>query len=317
MGKMKLLLLMGAPLLPSLAAAQPQFDEWSVTNGVIDPCTGITNAVSCQILVGSDGFTQAQITGTDGQIYIKSVLTDAGANGPQSGLAFYDENFVRMSFSQSSNNTAEPGFLGKQHIFDNTTNSGTVFTSDSELRTGWAKGADDVSVMISSSLATTDAGGNPNGAFETSFNFQGNNDPVTGALIGRRIEISQDVALTVGSDTDRQVFLLRDHSGNLLTGNGIWGSTTESADNIDDPFDSGQPITWSAGGVVNVFWIGQNVATPGINDDNASFSMLQVNGSSSQFVSGLPVPDADGRLGGFQDWVEGAEAAEFGPAPTL
>ncbi|MEK7323157.1 MAG: hypothetical protein AABZ84_08775, partial [Pseudomonadota bacterium] len=131
MGKMKAFLLVGAPLLPGLVMAQPQFDEWTVTNGLIDPCTGITNAVSCQVLVsGDDGFTQAQITGTDGKIYIKSVLTDNDADGPKAGLAFYDENFVRMNFSsQSSNNTTEPGFLGKQHISDNATNSGTLFTS--------------------------------------------------------------------------------------------------------------------------------------------------------------------------------------------
>ncbi len=317
MGKIKLFLLMGAPLLPSLAVAQPQFDEWSVSNGAIDPCTNITNAVSCQILVDSDGFTQAQITGTDGQIYIKSVVTDVDANGPKAGLAFYDENFVRMNFSQSSNNTSEPGFMGKQHISDNAANSGTVFTSDAEVRTGWAQGPGDANVVISSSIITTDTAGNPNGAFETTFNFQGNNDPVTGEQLGRRIVIGQDVTLTAGSDTERQVFLFRGHSGNLLTGTGIWGSTTDDPTNIDDPFDIGNPVSWSPGGSVNVFWIGQNVATPGINDGSATFSMLQVNGSASQLVSGLPVPDTGGTLGGFQDWLEGAEAAEFGPAPSL
>ncbi len=325
----KLATAIGAAMLPGLAfAVPPQFGEWSVTGGDVDPCAALTNVESCEVMVFDSGFVQAQLKGTDGKTYIKSIVTDQDATGTPAGgdLAFYDENFVRITFSSQTSSVpggagSDPGFMGKQVILDTTTSSVTKFSSETEIRTGWGETElGGPNVAINTTIATIDGAGDPNGLFESVFDFQGNNDPDTGQQTGTRLNIDQNVSLSTdaATDDDRQVFAFRSRTGDLLNSNGVWGSSTDDA-TIDDPFDGiGGPesVPWVEGGTISAFWIGQNVATPGVGGGASEFFAIQVGPAFSQAGTGFPNTDGTA-LGGFQDWATDAELTEFGPPPTL
>ncbi|HHM05906.1 MAG TPA: hypothetical protein ENJ19_09200 [Gammaproteobacteria bacterium] len=333
----KRMILLSASLLPSLAVALPQFDEWSVSGGTVDPCSTST-ADSCQVLVEGNGFVQAQIS-EGGKTYIKSIVTDVDASATDpTTLAFRDENFIRIQFQPQISTApgmggSDPGFLGRQVINDDGVTSGlTRFTSDTTIKNGWAKGTGDANVDIAMTITAIDApGGTATGMFDSAFNFKGNN-AADGSQTGSLVDIDQGVSLaTPGiamSATDRQGFAFRSRTGDLLTSSGVWGDTNEDG-TADDPFTGVGGLTsvpWgpSAGtGEVVAFWIGQEVTTSGFGSGVSDFAHLQVDNDGtanqtfaySQGGTGLGAPVTG--LGGFSDWASAPESVEFGAQPTL
>ncbi len=382
------LLLGGTLAASGLAvAAPPQFGEWTAErNGNItdiEACANRTNIVSCQVLVEDTGFIQVQVKDTDGNNYIQSIIADGiadGATGDATNTPFWDENYIRIKFQAQLSTLAmftfgDPGFMGKQAILDAEVTSGnTWFEATTTIATGWgldilyagaqSQGAT-VAVDLTTDFWTTEGGvidpntgkGQYNGMFDTRFYYQAYND-ASGAIIGRIIDIDQDLSLQTvnpqfGPGTnanDRQYFLFMDRSGVLLEnlGSGVWGSSTDSTANIDDPFtgpnvghdgavewgdgtpDSSDPLV--LGEQVIAFYIGQEVSTAGFGQEGKStFYHLQVDDTGSydniyeysQAGTGFEDPsifttdpvtgDTYTALGGYSDWFNGTESTVFEP----
>lgn len=357
MSKAKLGLLLGAPLISGLAfAAAPQFGNWEVdAAGNIDACSNRTDVVSCQVLVNDVNFIQVQVKDDQGNNYIQSILTDGGA-GTANDVPFWDENYIRINFQAQVSTIAswtfgDPGFMGRQAILDRGITSGnTWFEATTQIATGWgldilyggATADTAVAVDLTTDFYTTDGGvdGNYNGMFDTGFYYQAYNNEA-GDIIGRIINIDQDLSLDTANDTlddeDRQFFVYYDRSGELLKTSGVWGSSTDSLTNLDDTFKGpvGDPANnkaeWTAGGNAIAFWIDQVVTTAGVangygENGKSSFYHLQVDTSPlgpnddimaySQAGSGF-AESTIGEMGGYADWFSDAEFSEFPPPAHL
>ncbi|MFZ5593422.1 MAG: hypothetical protein ACOY4D_04035 [Pseudomonadota bacterium] len=205
----KLLVSAGAVALilsGSVVAAPPiAFDQWSATGGNISINAGAcpTNW-TCVPMMAGDGFLQVQLTNkATNESYFQTLITNPGATGTPSALPFADENFVKLG--------AAGGISGKQNILDNTTNPGTVFTSGTELQTGWAAPAAGQNLVILTQGLTESAAG-----FSSPFRLEQTSDNL-GVVLGKKMDINQSVSL---GGTDKQVFALRERAGSYVTSSG-------------------------------------------------------------------------------------------------
>lgn len=357
MGKAKIAVLVGAALASGTAAAAPPiFDQWTVTDGVIDPCSDVTNASACQVLVSDLGFVQAQLT-IEGETFIKSIVTDLNADS-SSPIQFSDENYIRI-FNQPQTSVALPslnasGFLGRM-VIDDSTATQNDFVLVSDIATGWGvqyvsdvfegattSGSDDVTTWVR--FDQDIVSNTPGLVFDSNFVFEGENGTDADGntiILGSRVDIEQVIDLPTINDPlsvdDSQSFFFYDRRGTLLTESGVWGSSTDDANNIDRPFDNenfidpdtGLPgtffpefVAWDAGDQVLAFWIDQSITTSGFGEGSSDFYHLQVdsdgsgggNNSFSQAGAGF-VNTGIIEMEAAEDWLDGAEAIVFPNIP--
>ena len=86
---------------PDMTGAGYNYDGWTVTGGVIDSSASCSApGVTCKTLSQDDGFLQQEVTLSDGQHYIRVLMTEPGVTGDPSltgsaaNLAFATETFT-------------------------------------------------------------------------------------------------------------------------------------------------------------------------------------------------------------------------------
>ena len=85
---------MGLLSAQSLAGGPVPFNQWSVSNGVIDAsATCNASGVSCTLLAQDNGLLQQQVNTASGS-YIQLIVTDTDASGTAESLGFVTENFI-------------------------------------------------------------------------------------------------------------------------------------------------------------------------------------------------------------------------------
>ena len=103
---------MGLLSAQSLAGGPVPFNQWSVSNGVIDAsATCNASGVSCTLLAQDNGLLQQQVNTASGS-YIQLIVTDTDASGTAESLGFVTENFI------PTNNLTAWDINGQQIIRD-------------------------------------------------------------------------------------------------------------------------------------------------------------------------------------------------------
>ena len=261
------------------SAANLVFDGWTVNNGQIDETSAgsvCTQAnVSCSVVASGDGFKQINVTdSTDpvGESYIMTIVTDQTATGGpgDTALGFYDVSFVKMKLTLGGNNTGTNanGIKAHQEIREGAT--GTLFTSTSDINTGWSVA--DAPVAITQTLTDEGQANLAGDDFASGFIYRSKNDATTGARTGFEMNIDQVAGLASGDNAsvnDIQVFALREKAGTMLVGN---------ADSMDLGA-AGNPVTWTGSGTalgaagaedIKAIWIGQEINLDSTTTNNGS-----------------------------------------------
>lgn len=247
----KLLLSAGAVSLvlsgAAMAVNEPiAFGGYTIdaTSRIITP-TCVAPATSCVVTMSGADFLQRTVT-VGGVDYIQTIVTgNVSGTAPNSGV-FADENFVRMG-------SVTGGIAGRQTI-SATDAQGVVFTSTAGLDTGWAAVDGNNRVVLQQGLDNTTATGiNSTNRFISNFGFS-QDTTTAGAIVGKSLDIGQDVGIAqVSTDTDKQLFVLRQRSGTF----------TPAAGTFELTGGSGGPVTFAQGNSVQVTWIGQQVSMGG------------------------------------------------------
>jgi len=297
-------------LLPlSVNAANPVFDNWTVSNGAITP-GACPSGFSCETLTTGNGFVQNQmVNSATGVTYIQTVITDVNASGNPAQLGYRDESFVQLG---STN-----GILSQQ-IMTQTDSSGT-FTSSSQLANGWANPTPSATnpSMIIQQCFRADCSSAPNSTFDNTFTMMLISD-ASGNPTDRSLTIDQNVGLGTGTSTDSQRFYLRELQGAFNPSSGSMTLGATSFDSNNNPLNGGT-VTWVAGNDVMVRWIGQSINLGAQGLSQFGFEGVVNNTTDS---TGLGVTTFSTTSTGITaqgtgyappfDWN-----ATFGPAPTL
>lgn len=228
--------------------AGPVFDNWSVNGGTITAsCPG---GFTCEVLSDGDGFIQVQWVDVapGGGTYIQTIVTDTGATGDPTELAYVDESFVQLG--------ATNGILAQQRHATSDTDG--TFTNSSQLAIGWANPTPDGNNPTMTIAQAFVAPGNEDfdgDEFSNEFTMQLING--TGG-VDRAITVDQRVGLGDGTEnvSDVQRFVLEGRQGAFTTPGSIdLGSSFGGATLGPDP----APVTWVTGDNVMVRWLGQVV----------------------------------------------------------
>jgi hypothetical protein len=268
------------------ASAQPPaaFDSWSVDQGQIAvPCP---NGFSCALVAEDAGMLQRELTNPDtGEVFVQSILTDASATGAPNVIGFAVEDFVRI---KAGTQPDMPGIASALSIGNNDS-----FQFNFELLRGsvappgfGASGHIDLVVRDQ---------GNPSTAtddMESKFTFDGVGRD--GMRVGRKIEISQDLATGVApgaQSADVQGMHMVVMEGELQSSSG-----EASLPGIGT-------LTWDVGDTIVAGWLGQRSSQFGTLGHQAYMNPTT---GEQIVVNDFTDPGPFG-------WPE----ATFGPAPAL
>ena len=317
-----------AALLPlgSAVAGGPGFDSINVAAGSTGDIIGCPATATCTPLITGEGFLQQEVifdSGTGNETFIQTIIIDplasaAGANTDVTTLAFSDITFIQMAGSSN-------GIKGLQTLTDDPLNTnpldetGNLFEGTTELLIGtWAQEAGKANLNISQTFR--DNGGTGKaigaaGATETEDDFvnsftMGLNLGAGGVVLGKQMDMLQDVGMsdpTVSAPgNDFQRFVIRQRSGDLLTGA---GSITLAP--VAGSPGTGGTAAWNASDDVMVAWIGQRVGLGGIGV--STFGFQSVNDvTDNSVVSTFSLSSADVSAAPFS-W----DATNFDAAPVL
>lgn len=243
--------------LAAQAAGSPVFDNWTVSNGAIQPLSGDADdapcaaGFTCEILSRGDGFIQVQWVDTgNAATYIQTIITNPDANGAPNTLLYLDESFVRLG--------GDNGIMARQRHSEGDPDSVEgEFTNTSQLAIGWANaGLGAPTLSITQSFESNGAPDSATGdEFRNTFSMGLNTNP---GFAGRSISVDQHVGMGDGLEpsSDVQRFVLEGRqgvfteAGDMTLGAPI-GSNTNSA--------GGGTVEWAAGDNVMVRWLGQTV----------------------------------------------------------
>ncbi len=317
-----------AALLPigSAMAGGPGFDGIQVNAGTTGTLSGCAAGAVCVPLVTGEGFLQQEVT-LAGQTYIQTIIIDplianAGAATDVSGLAFSDMTFIQMS---GANNgiKAMQRLRDDPTILDPTDTSGNLFDSTTQLLIGsWAiadEPAGTANLQITQDFRDNSNTGTAIGAtgatmtaddFVNTFSLDVNLD-TSGEQIGKRMDMLQDVGMSdptatvVGDDFQR--FVIRQRSGDLLTGTGSIELGAPSAGT-----GTGGSVDWTAGDDVLVTWLGQRVNLGGTGSAVFGFQSVDNLSDTAEPISTFSTSTAAFTTATPFEWD-----ATFGAEPVL
>ena len=313
-----------AALLPlgSAVAGGPGFGGIVVNSGSTGTLSGCPANATCTPLITGEGFLQQEVT-FGGDTYVQTVIIDpltgnVATNTDVTTLAFSDITFIQMAGSSN-------GIKGLQTITDDPLNAnpndttGNLFTGTTELLIGtWAADVGKANVNITQAFRDNGGTGTAIGAtgatqteddFVNSFSL-GLNLAADGSVLGKAMDMTQDVGMsdpTVSSPgNDFQRFVIRQRSGDLLTGAG-----SLVLDPVAGSAGTGGTATWAAPDDVMVAWLGQRVSLGGLGA--STFGFQSVNDVTDDVVvSTFSTSSADVTASPFA-W----DATNFGDAPVL
>lgn len=246
----------------------PDLGSWTVTKGTISLptyCTG--GSYECSVVATGPGFMQLNVSAAanktvttllPGESFIQTIVTDQDQSGNSGSLPFQDVSFVKMSLSLGgTQNQTQNGIYGQQSIIeskraDTPGGPSEAFTSDTTIATGWGLQAGSSSIVINQGIDNQGGtAGTQSDDFISGFKYE-STIGADGKRNGLSMNISQVAGLkgTNGSDTDVQVFALRERSG---TFNPAAGSTTALNGT------GNKTVPWVAGEDMKAIWVGQNI----------------------------------------------------------
>ncbi len=236
------------------------FDQWTANNGTIS--YNCPAGWTCSTIASGNGFLQVSMQQAGAQdAYIRTIVTDQNATVDPTLVnpSFADETVVLMTVNLGGGGAANPqGILGKQTI-NQTTPDGTQFTANTSIATGWGLGAGGFADAISIDQQLVNQGGAGYADdFVSNFFYDADADNNGDGLPdGFNMQLDQVVGLKqagVGSDTDLQVFTLRQIQGTKQAATGTASLPT------------GQSLNYNPGDNIKATWIGQTIdltAQPG------------------------------------------------------
>jgi len=254
----KLSILLGFLWLPGItfAAAPFAYGGWDVGTGTINSAcpAGVNN---CEVVATGAGFLQRKVfdpalpQGAGGtSYYIQTIVTDPTATGTPSSLPLANESWVLITESNNGNTPQanENGIAAKQFMAD--TSTGTTFSTDTTINTGWAADANTPNVTVAQSMSEPPATGS-NIGFGSNFNYQSTNDATTGAVTSYSMAIDQVTGLFSqgGDPNDQQKFQLNQAKGSLTAGSVQMGTVGA--------------VSWGANDELRATWVGQVISAQG------------------------------------------------------
>jgi len=265
--------------------AQPPtaFGNWTADQGTITtPCP---NGFTCTPIAQDSGFLQREVINpTTGEIFVQSILTDNGATGAPGALEFAMEDFVRIN---PGTQPVMPGIASNLHI-----GSTPDFSFDFELLRG-AVAPPGFGQTGKMNQVVRDFGDPATASddLESRFAFEGAGRD--NARVGRRIEISQDLAqgLPPGAQA-------ADVQGmHMVVAEGELQPTAGQAS-----LPGGGTVTWQAGDTLVAGWLG----TTGTGGTLGHQAYMNLTSGQQTVINDFSDPGPFG-------WPVDA----FGPAPTL
>jgi len=313
------------PMTAAHAVSHPVFDGWTVSGGTISATC--QSGASCSTLVSGDGFLQQQVdTGSDS--YIRTIITDAGANSATNTSGSSSVNYSDESFVLSGGTTS--GIAGKQSLTD----AAFGFTGTSELYAGWANSlsaAAQGNVVITQSFSDAGVSGVFGDEFENSFKLAIKQD-AAGAVTGKSMSIGQIVEMGDGAavnTSDIQKFIVEQRTGSFITAteaNAGFDLAATSFDAANNPLNGGTSA-WVAGDDVLFVWLGQQVSDETGGLSVFGFESVQVDpadGSATRLVDtfstttpGIDASQVDVVAPFNWDSVVTGSAAPTLPAPAI
>ncbi len=287
-----------------MAASPVGYDGWSVTNGNIDTtasCTGVT----CTTLTADNGFLQQEVdTGT--YKYIRLILTDPGASGNPTQLAYTSESLIPFAVAGAG---FQQGLAAKQVIRD----AADGFESIAEVqkadfkRLGSATPAD----MFNIRLSQTTAQATTTSSFNY-VNYTASGFPDTNTVIGHKTDITFSVLTgDPGDTTKKTVFDYRERAGRDGQGNVFFGGSNPIS-TAGSTTLNGTTVSWADTSAVSSTWIAQSdvlkAGAAGFVYQGAA--NLTTSATANEFALDVPEPASP------FDW-NATTTANFGPAPTF
>jgi len=281
-----------------MANGPTPFDQWSVTNGVIDASATCNAAgVSCTVVSQDDGFLQQQVTTANGS-YIQMILTEPGASGTAGTLGFASENFT------PTNNLTGWDINSQQIIRDPNQGFEQIAKID---RVPFNDANNTLVNLLHVDLQQTLV----DDEFDSSFNIKKDEALLsTGEIFtGKSTDIKQNlVAATNNSPTGiKATFDTRIRSGWKLSNNNDALQIDPFAPAGDATLNK-DTLAWSDGDTVASIWLSQ------YNDElmNGAFASQQVSNRSNDISIKNTRINPTAIIDPF-DWNE----STFGPAPSL
>ncbi len=227
----------------AFGGAPTPFDQWSVSNGGVAATCG--TGFQCSELSSGPGFLQRRVEDPlSGQAFVQTIVTGSTSTGvPATGLPFSDENFIKMgtTTAPSSFGISDKQMLHSESI---TTAQTRIFDSAVQINRGWAATPGTPSIDIVQKITESTSAGQK---FNDTTHIAGNNDN-NGLQTGTLIELSSYFSEPVTTkQVDDQMFVMRRVGGDMLK---AAGTAT---------LPGNKKMTWKAGDVIQVVWVGQRV----------------------------------------------------------
>lgn len=297
--------------LAAHAGGAPVFDNWTVDGGTIEGATDETPCAAgftCETLTIGDGFIQVQwVDQGNGDTYIQTVITDAGATGAPGDLTYVDESFVRLG--------SDNGIMARQR--NQQEGDDGVFSNQSQLAIGWANpnpDGDNPNMIISQSFVSEGVEGVEGDEFLNAFtmrivNATDSTDRAQSMTVEQQLGLGDGLEAT----TDVQHFLLEGRQGAFTDQGSI---TLDATSFVDGDPQNGGTVAWADGDDVMVRWIGQRLDLDEQGQSQFGFQGIVNNTSGEEATTfsttstGIEPDGAGGYVTPF-DWHE-----TFGDAPT-
>ncbi len=292
------------PLDVSDPAGSPiDFSAWSVADGAISANCPV--GMSCSGTQGGVGFLQQFVSNnSDGQEYIRTILTDSDASGSAGSLPYSSETLVALR--------GDDGIINLQLVDGGGASGNTNGYSDrSVVRSGWAVSSGLPSVEFTQRIASKipQQGFTWDHLFEYKANIDGSNGSPTGFTMNIE-QISEDSYSLIPQKTnagrrDDWMFVRREVAGDMLTSSGTLGG------NGDGDESGGGRVSYSPGDDIKITWFGQIFAweEEGRSEDTVNFYYQGYDNVSDNQAGSYEADREDGP--GPRGWN-----AVFGARPT-
>jgi hypothetical protein len=276
------ILTMGSAMLITSAAAMAagppiSYDGFTSASGTISATTsGICGTTfTCGAELKGNGFYQRSLTRiSDGAVFYQTIILPTNANVSTAGdiraLPFADENFIQQGAV-----TGGKGIADQQSTYSagTTTQPGNL-TSTTQINSGWAQATGGPIVVLNQSIqdpyvAATTSSPASGSDFFLDFGVAGDGTQATQLKINQSVSLCKDLADTqcrdpiTGISADKQVLDVRRKiatSSDFSTSGGLTSALPSPSTALVGPAQ----ISYIAGDIIQVVWLGQTVTTSDI-----------------------------------------------------
>lgn len=253
----------------SLGSGPPvSYGQWSASGGAITDTACGSAGVSCDLIAEGDGFRYEYVETAEGT-FSRMILTDSGASGDSSTLAFASENFA--PFLQRSGTSSAFEFPGSGLIAQGVAGQQVVrdgaMDSSAEIQRGFARDLSTAGLANEAQAAEawgikllqTNVDADVTSGFSAVVYNEVNNFPAStpdsDEVRGRAVDVWQTV--TDASTGEKQEFDYRTREG--YKGWHFFLCCTDPLTKGGSVTLDGTTVSWTAGEAVSAVWVGTNI----------------------------------------------------------